>query len=110
MAEPDELLRMYLGEVIPEGGSEADTMFTDTEIQAFLDDTSEINAAAALGWSIKAANLSHLTDMAEGSSRRSLRQRWENALEMTKYYTALASSLGVGTPGGRTRIHQIERS
>lgn len=108
MAEPNELLRIYLGEVIPEGGSDTDTMFTDAEITAFLDDTADTFAAAALGWNAKAANLAHLVDMAEGSSRRSFSQRWENAIKMAEYYTAQSGGSSSGVSG--TRIHEIERT
>lgn len=107
MAEPNELLRIYLGEVVPEGGSDEDTMFKDSEITAFLDDTESIIAAAVLGWNAKAANLSSLVDMAEGSSRRSLRQRWENAIEMAKYYNEQVKG---PSSAGFTRIRDIERT
>ena len=105
MASDAELLRMYLGEVIPNGGSDEDTMFNDSEISTFLESSGSLNEAAALGWKIKAANLSTLVDMAEGSSRRSLRQRWENAMAMTEYYQSLTGPVS----SGGTRIRDIER-
>lgn len=105
MATENELLRMYLGEVIPEGGSDSDTMFSESEIQAFIDNSSSLNAAASMGWEIKAANLSVLVDMAEGSSRRSLRQRWENALSMANHYQELSGPVSAGG----TRIRDIGR-
>lgn len=108
MAEPNELLRIYLGETVPEGGSDIDTMFTDEEIDTFLTSTGSSEEAAALGWNAKAASLSHLVDMAEGSSRRSLRQRWENAMAMAKYWSDRAGVVPLASKG--TSIHDIERT
>jgi hypothetical protein len=48
-------LRELIDEVIPPGGTEADTRFTNTQIDALLAAASDINEAAANGWTRKAA-------------------------------------------------------
>jgi hypothetical protein len=53
----DELrdeLRSLLDEIIPPGGSESDTRFTNTQIDKLLEAASEINEAASNGWRRKA--------------------------------------------------------
>jgi len=57
MTPTDELrteLRELLDEVIPEGGTESDTRFLNTQIDALLTAASDINEAAASGWTRKA--------------------------------------------------------
>lgn len=48
-------LRELIDEVIPPGGTEADTRFTDAQIDALLVAATDINEAAANGWTRKAA-------------------------------------------------------
>lgn len=48
-------LRELLDEVIPEGGTENDTRFTNVQLDAILMAVSDINEAAARGWQRKAA-------------------------------------------------------
>jgi hypothetical protein len=95
-----DLLRARLGESIPEGGSDADTLFTDEQIEDFLDRYGSVANSLAEAWEVKAAALSTLVDTAEGNSRRQLSQAYANAI---KQAAALA-----GGPG-RARVHQIER-
>ncbi len=47
-------IRELLDEVIPEGGTESDTRFTNMQIDALLTAAREINQAAAEGWTRKA--------------------------------------------------------
>lgn len=47
-------LRELLDEVIPEGGSDSNTRFSNTQIEALLTAASDINEAAANGWIKKA--------------------------------------------------------
>lgn len=111
MADTD-LLRSLLGERIPEGGSASDTMFTDLEIQEFLDRSTaaegDINLAAYYGWVSKAAELANLVDTAEGSSKREMGQLHDNALAQIKYYEGLT---GVTVSASRrARVGNITRS
>lgn len=54
-AELIEQLRTWIGERIPEGGTEADTRFTDAEISAILERHDYLESAAAEGWRLKAS-------------------------------------------------------
>lgn len=57
MVITDELkarLRKYLHEIIPVGGSDTDTNFTDGEIEELLQSVDNIYSAAAQGWRLKA--------------------------------------------------------
>lgn len=57
MVITDELkarLRKYLHEIIPIGGSDTDTNFTDDEIEELLQSVDNIYLAAAQGWRLKA--------------------------------------------------------
>lgn len=101
-----ERLRQLLGEVVPPGGTAADTMFTPAEIQDFLDSTNSLKAAAASGWLAKAGAYAGLVTTTEGTSRRALSDLHDHAIAMLKVYGADSS---VPTSSGRTRIHQIVR-
>lgn len=100
-----ELLRIYLGEPIPAGGSDADTLFTDDDITAFLEEGGGVEAGAAIGWRAKAANLAELVDVTEGPSKRALQQRYANAKDMATFFGQYLVSPG----GGRTKIKEISR-
>lgn len=95
------LLRLYLGESIPSGGTDADTLFSNEDINELLEQTDSVEQAAALGWRAKAAELSRLVDVSEGPSKRYLQQRFENALAMSKQFGSPSS--------GTTRLHQLTR-
>lgn len=47
-------LRAWIGERIPEGGTEADTAFTDADLIALAEDYDWLEAIAAAGWRLKA--------------------------------------------------------
>jgi hypothetical protein len=104
MATDSEILRERLGEVIPVGGSDADTGFTDQQILDLLDRNSTMNAAIHEGWQIKAARYADLVDMAEGTTKRNFGDLHEQALKMVAAY-----SEDGGGAGARTRIHRIVR-
>jgi len=99
-------LRMLLGERIPEGGTGFDTMFSDNEIQHFLDaGGSNIKAAAYHGWVAKAAELANYTNVIEGNSSREMAELHRQALRMIDRYAGYVS-----TPSrGRARIGRIVR-
>lgn len=106
MATDAEALRRRLGEKIPTpGGTEADTNFTDAEIDDLLDQAGgDLDKATEAGWLEKAAMFAALVDTAEGTSKRSFSQMRDAALDMAKRY-------GPGDEGGNagTTIHQIVR-
>ena len=98
-------LRQLLGEDIPVGGTEADTLFTEAEIADFVESTPNLERAALEGWRVKAARLSSLVDTTEGNSQKKFSQLLSNAEVMVKTY--LRSSQGATE--GRTRIGRISR-
>lgn len=83
-----ERLRLFLGENIPDGGAESDTMFSDMQIQDFLDraGTAGTIQAAVFGWQVKAAEYANLVDVTEGPSSRAMSDLYKAALEMVKHY------------------------
>ena len=105
MATDSEILREKLGEVIPAGGTDADTGFSNQQIQDLLDRNSSMTTAAEEGWQIKAARYADLVDMAEGTTKRDFGDLMEQALKMAASY---GSDSGGG--GAVTRIHRIRRS
>lgn len=94
-------LRSYLGEEIPEGGTEADTLFTNDEIEDILtfkgtSANTQMNmwAAIAEGWDRKAGKLSDLVTIQQGGATRQLSDAFKNAVERAKYYSDLSVSRG----------------
>ena len=103
---PAERLRKLLGEVIPDDGSDADTLFKDDEIDDLLSSNDgNIDRAAFEGWKQKAAELAALVTTAEGNSTRMMSDLHKNALAMVRQYEGLAT----GPTAGRTRIGRISR-
>jgi hypothetical protein len=98
-------LRQLLGESVPAGGSEDETLFTNEEIDEFLVDNPSVERAAYEGWRVKAARLSNLVDTTEGNSQKKFSQLLDNAIEMQKIF--LRSS--EGATEGRTRVGRIRR-
>jgi hypothetical protein len=98
-------LRALLGEDIPDGGTAADTLFKDEEIQRFLDDTGSIERGAYEGWRVKAARLSNLVDTTDGNIQRKFSQLLDHANDMLKVYSHSSS----GPTEGRTRVGRAVR-
>jgi hypothetical protein len=102
-----ELLRAYLGETIPAGKTDRDTMFLDDELEELLSRNADaLYASAAEGWGMKAAEYANLVDISEGSATRKMSDLHKNALAMQTHYTALA---GDEAGMGDTLIMHIER-
>lgn len=101
-----EKFRQLLGESIPAGGAEDDTLFTNEEVGEFLSDNSDnIERAAYEGWRVKAARLSNLVDTTEGNSQKKFSQLLDNAMDMIKIYQRASE----GSTEGRTRVGRIKR-
>jgi hypothetical protein len=60
-----EQLRLLLDETIPEGGTAADTLFTDAELDLLLTLSSTLDQAAAAGWKLKAQRVMSPTAVVE---------------------------------------------
>lgn len=99
-------LRAKLGDSIPQGGSQADAMFTDSEITSLLEENNgDINAAAYWGWDEIVAKYVHLVSVNEGNASRELTELHRNALRMRDRYAGY-----VETPSrGRARIGKLVR-
>lgn len=96
-------LRKLLDERIPEGGSDADTRFTDADIDELLIEAANIYEAAAAGWTLKAGmfqrELGQIESYAVGQERydmRKLQDMVNYALKMAETYSRMATS-GMGS-------------
>lgn len=99
-------VRELIGETIPSGGVEADTLFTDLQVQAWIDATTTTDSAVVLGWRAKAAKFADLVDTSEGTSKRAMSDLLDHALKMVALYDGTTG----GTPAGRTRFRKLTRS
>lgn len=105
----EERLRARLGETIPVGGSDADTMFTDEQITDFLDQgAGGLDAAAYYGWLAKEAELANMVTTRTGQSQRNMSDLRVNAESQRKLYAAAAGFV-VEPTTGRTRIGNVVR-
>jgi hypothetical protein len=102
----NDRLRSMLGETIPEGGTDADTLFSTEEIIDLIETNPDLERAAYEGWRVKAGRLASLVDTSEGNSQRKMSQLREHAEEMIKLYLRSSG----GATDGRTRIGKITRS
>ena len=98
-------LRALLGEDIPDGGTAADTLFKDEEIQNFISTTNDLERAAYEGWRVKAARLSNLVDTTDGNIQRKFSQLLDHANDMIKVYVHASG----GPTEGRTRMGRAVR-
>lgn len=103
-------LRSYLGEVIAEGETDADTMFSDEEIADILTfkGTSKnlsinLYLAAAEGWERKAARVANLITVQDGGSSRAMSDLHDHAIKEAERFMAM----GLGRDF--TRIGKIVR-
>lgn len=106
-------LRGLIAERVPTGGDPSDTLFSDEEIEDFLDQASNnIRAAAYLGWIAKAGEYANLADVTEGNSARNLSDLAAAAEKAAANFLPDAQAAGV-VPAqgvGRVRIGIIQRS
>lgn len=104
LTRADEL-RQLLGEDIPEGGADTETLFSDVEIDDLLSKAPDVERAAYHGWRVKSARLSSLVDNTEGNVQRKFSQLLDNANTMVKMYQRSST----GATEGRTRVGRIRR-
>lgn len=105
MATAVEQVRELVGEVIPAGGTEADTLFTNVRLAELIAEMGTVTDAAGRAWQIKAAALADLVDTAEGTSKRAMSDLHKHAVAMVEVYD--------GSSGSVTRksiSHRIVRS
>ena len=113
-AELRTRLRKLLNELIPPNGTEADTRFTDDDLDEMLTESSSLFAAASMGWTMKAGMLQtemgdveRLTLGQETEQLVSLRDRLAYALGMADKYASMAKSSGVGSVMLRTEPAEV---
>lgn len=108
MATEDQItaLRSKIGEPIPAGGSETDTLFTDDQVGQWVDSTLSMAYAAIQGWEAKLAYWANLVNVVDGAAARNMSDLMDHAEYMISYFTKQTI---LGTRG-RPRIGSIIRS
>ncbi|MBU5441214.1 hypothetical protein [Paenibacillus sp. MSJ-34] len=109
-----EELRELLDEEIPLGGTEADTAFTDAQLNRMLNQAPNIYAAAAEGWRRKAAKIQkRLGDIvsyqtgAEQYERVDLSKALAASLKMAETFDGMADKTGSSSTG--SFMFQVKR-
>jgi hypothetical protein len=107
MATAEEItsLRYLLGEAIPAGGTEADTLFTDAQLTVWIDEGPTLERAAFEGWRSKAAQFANLVTVTDGAASREFSDLLENARAMVTMYQRSSA----GPTEGRARVGRIVR-
>ena len=92
-------LRKLLDERIPENGSDADTRFSDADIDELLIDATNIYEASAAGWTLKATmfqrEAGQIQSYSVGQERYEManpKDLIEYALKMAETYSRMATS------------------
>lgn len=102
-------LREKLGEIIPDGGDESESMFTNAQLDAMLTRADSLDHAILDGWETKMAHWANLVTVVDGASSRELTALMDHAEKMIKYYGGKVS-LGPEAINSRTRIGKIVRN
>lgn len=99
-SEIKQELRELLDEAIPSRGAESDTRFTSAQISRLITRASNIYAAAAEGWTMKAGMLSRelgqIDEYAVGQERyriMNLQTAINSALSMSRQYASMAQAV-----------------
>jgi len=102
-----EKLRKLLNEIIPEGKSDADTRFTDSELDELLAESTNIYAAASTGWTMKAGLLQGQIESYSAGQEKydmtSLKDQLSHSLSMAEQYARMAEKV----PGASGSIGSI---
>lgn len=105
-----ERLRQLLGESIPVGGGEDDTLFTEATIDDLLERFPDLEDATREGWKIKAAELANLVTTAEAGAKRELSDLHEQAMKMVNFYGGTSVAEPPGATPQRVRIKPLVRT
>lgn len=101
-----KMLRKMLNESIPPAGNDTDTNFTDGDIDELLLVSPDTYAAAALGWTMKAAALNERIEKYsvgdESYDKTALKDVADHALRMAKQYSAISKEQPVEVPQAST--------
>lgn len=108
MVTPEQIteLRLLIGESVPVGGGDTDTLLLDEQLTKMIEDsTGNLERAAYEGWRVKAAQFANLVDVTDGAASRSMSDLLKNATDMVKLYSRTSQ----GPTEGRTRVGRIVR-
>lgn len=103
-------LRSLLGEEIPVGGGEGDTLFTNEAIEDLLVRFPDLEDAAREGWKIKAAKLANLVNTAEAGAKRDLGDLYDQAMKMVNFYGGSSVADEPLAGPGRVKIRNLGRT
>jgi len=106
-AELREKLRRLVDEVIPPGGTEADTRFTDAELDEILEAARYIEDAAAEAWERKAARAMRERDGLESVSAGDQSFKFVSIADYRDHCLAMAESFRKRSPRRRSRVFAI---
>ncbi len=100
-------LRLYIDEIIPNGGTDTDTRFTEAELDDILSEAADIYSAASEAWFRKAARAMSerggLEENSAGDERHkfvSIEAYRDHCLQMSSVYARMA--------GSRSRVMAFE--
>jgi len=102
------IVRNKIGESIPVGGTAEDTLFTEQQIQLWIQAAPTINHAIVEGWETKIAHWANLVDVTDGASSRKMGALITNGEARLKYYRGLIIG-GDSLARSRTRVGKIVR-
>lgn len=104
-AELKDQLRLLIDEVIPNGGSDTDTRFTDAELDSIIAEAVDIYAAASEAWFRKAARAMSERGGLEESTAGDERLKFVSLQEYEDHCLRMADMYGKRSKiGGRSRV------
>lgn len=102
-----ERIRKHIGESVPSGGTAADTLFTEEEIQDIIERYPSEEVQVLEAWRQKAAALANLVDTTSGGDRRAFSDLHKHALEEEKLWRGVVERIAAQQQV--TKIRQIRR-
>jgi len=104
-------VREKIGETVHTGEAASDTMFSNAEVEAWIQASPTFNHAVVEGWEAKLANFTNLADVTDGAASRKLGDLADRARENLKYWrNRIAVGPDEELARSRTRIGKIVRN
>ena len=100
-------LRLWLGDPIPDGGSDDDTFFKDAIIADLISLHGDLSSAAVEGWRIKLAHYVEMVNISDTTMSRDYSDLAEHARMMIEMYTKQGGTSSTLLP--RATVSQIVR-
>lgn len=101
-------LREMLDEVIPDGGTESNTRFTNDQLDKLLNKTQNINETAAAGWKLKAAWAMSERGGLEVSQAGDEKHQFVKLTEYRDHCLSMAKMFAEMIPGGGSRLFALD--